>query len=335
MANLETSYMGIKLANPVIAGASKLTGNIDVAKKIESTGAGAIVTPSLFEEQIRIEEDLLEDSILAIGGMHQTELSLPSGNTFTGPQQHIAWLRELRKNLSIPVIASLNASTPQTWKEWAPRLADTGVDGLELNFYSTPTKTEGSAATLEDEQINIVQEICRNCSIPVSVKISPFYNNPLNVMKRLSEAGAKGIVVFNRFFQPDLDIETGKEIYNFDFSTPMENRLPLRFTALAHGKISSDICASTGIQSGEDALKLILAGACCVQTVSALYRQGIGTIGEMTSSMDSWMDQHGYSDIASIKGKMDKKNSTDPHAFERAQYVRILLQSEKTPKDIL
>jgi len=335
MANLETSYMGIKLANPVIAGASKLTGNIDVAKKIESAGAGAIVTPSLFEEQIRIEEDLLEDSILAIGGMHQTELSLPSGNTFTGPQQHIAWLGELRENLSIPVIASLNASTPQTWKEWAPRLADTGVDGLELNFYSTPTKTEGSAATMENEQINIVREICRNCSIPVSVKISPFYNNPLNIMKRLSEAGAKGIVVFNRFFQPDLDIETGKEIYNFDFSTPMENRLPLRFTALAHGKVEADTCASTGIHSGEDALKLILAGATCVQAVSALYLNGTEVITNILSYMESWMDRHGYSDLKSVRGILDKHNSSDPHAYERAQYIRILLQSEKNSENFV
>lgn len=333
MADLGTSYMGISLKNPVIAGASRLTGDLGLISKIEEAGAGAIVTASLFEEQIMIQQNILEDTFLDLGGMHQTELNLQSSAPFSGPEEHLMWVQRTKETVEIPVIASLNAVTPKIWTEWAARLEKTGADGLELNFYSTPVKTKRTAEEIENEQIDILKKVKETVSIPVSVKLSPFYTNPLNFISRISSAGADGIVLFNRFFQPDIDIETRKRIFRFDLSTRDENRLPLRFTALLHGNISSDLCSSTGIHTGEDALKLLMAGAGCVQVVSTLYKNGINSIEKMLSVMEKWMDEHKYADLKKIKGMMDKNKSTDPYAYERAQYVRVLLNSHESVND--
>lgn len=332
MPDLSTRYLGIDLKNPLIAGASKLTGDISTIQKLEEAGAAAIVTSSLFEEQIRIEREWLEDYFLDHGGMHQTELNLPSYSPYSYPEDHLQWLKSLTDSISIPVIASLNAFRRETWAQWSMKLEECGIQGLELNFYSTPIDQGRDSSEIEDEQIQVLVEIKEKVRLPISVKMSPFYTNPLNMASRFSKAGADGIVMFNRFFQPDIDPDSMKHIFRFDLSQPMENRLPLRFMALLHGRIHSDLCASSGVHNATDVIKMILGGAAAVQMVSSLYLNGIDHVQEVIRELENWMDSKGFSNINEFRGKMDKLHSSDPYAYERAQYVKILLQSHESLK---
>ena len=333
MTELKTSYMGIELKNPLIVGASKLTADINLLKKLEEEGAAAIVTASLFEEQINTETERLEDSFLDLGGMHQTELNLPSRAGLSLPEQHLEWVQKTKESLSIPVIASLNATREEIWVDWAQRLASTGIDGLELNFYSVPLRFDRTSSDLEDNEVRIIRKVKESVNIPVSVKLSPFYTNPLNVMVKMDRAGADAFILFNRFFQPDIDIYDRSSRYTFDLSNPLENRLPMRFTALLHGRLKGDICCSTGIHSGKDVIKMILAGANCVQMVSSLYLHSISWLGSVLKEIHEWMRNTGFEDLGSFRGIMDRNQSTDPYAYERAQYVKILLDSGKSIGD--
>lgn len=330
MADLKTGYMGIDLKNPIIVGASKLTADLDLLQEIEKEGAAAVVTASLFEEQIKTQNARMEDMVLDAGGMHQTELNIPSMNAESIPEEHLNWVRQTVETLDIPVIASLNAVEEDIWIDWAKRLQDTGVAGLELNFYSVPTSSDTAAADMEDAQVRTVRKVVESVHIPVSVKLSPFYTNPLNVIARMDRAGARGFVLFNRFFQPDIDIATRSSKYTFDLSNANENRLSMRFTGLLHGQIEGSICCSTGVHSAKDIIKMVLAGADCVQMVSALYMHKISWIASVTEQLESWMDSRGLPNLRSIAGTMDRKNSPDTDAYERAQYVKILLNSEKS-----
>lgn len=326
MTDLRTEYMGIDLKNPVIVGASKLTGDMSTLKELEKAGAGAVVTASLFEEQIRIQDERLEDTFLDLGGMHQTELNLSS---FSGslPEEHLYWVEKAVKTLDIPVIASLNATDEKIWTDWAKKLEGTGVAGLELNLYSVPLRFDRTSSDMEDDQIRIIRKVTEAVQIPVSVKLSPYYANPLNIMAKMDRAGARGFVLFNRFFQPDIDVHSMSSKYTFDLSSPMENRLALRFTALLHNRIKGSLCSSTGISSADDVIKMILAGADCVQMVSALYQNRISWLGSVLKDIQKWMKSQGFENLQSFRGKMDKENSEDPYAYERAQYVKILLES--------
>ncbi|NCB17364.1 MAG: hypothetical protein EOM65_14480, partial [Synergistales bacterium] len=252
-------------------------------------GVGAVVIASLFEEQIRLGHDKLEDLLMGFDSREQSEISLFPGMAYAGPEEHLDWVVKARKALSIPVIASLNAVTAETWVEWARRLADTGIDALELNFYSTPVDSSKAGASIENEQVEAVAAVCRVLSIPVSVKLSPFYANPLHVMRRMAEAGAKGFVLFNRFFQPDIDAETERPSFVFDLSEAEESRLPLRFTALANGRVKADLVASTAVLTAGDVAKMILAGARAVQMVTAFYRNGIDYGQKVLAEFASWM----------------------------------------------
>ena len=328
MADLSTTYLGLKLKNPVIAGASRLTADMETLSKLEASGVGAVVIASLFEEQIRLAHDKLEDLLMGFDSREQSEISLFPGMTYAGPEDHLEWVAKAKKALSIPVIASLNAVTAETWVEWARRLADTGADALELNFYSTPVDATKTGTSIENEQVEAVAAVCKAVAIPVSVKLSSFYANPLHVMKRMAEAGAKGFVLFNRFFQPDIDAETEKPTFLFDLSEDGESRLPLRFTALANGQVKADLVASTAVLTAADVAKMILAGAKAVQMVTAFYRNGIDYGETVLSEFSAWMDRHNYKSIEDFRGKLDKRHSEDPHAWERAQYVRILMRSD-------
>jgi dihydroorotate dehydrogenase (fumarate) len=328
MADLKTRYMGLELKNPFVVGSSKLTSNMETIKKLEEAGAGALVLASLFEEQIKIGADRLEDFVMGSDSREQSEISVFPGMSYAGPEEHLSWVRKAKKAVNIPVIGSLNAVTRATWKEWALRLADTGIDGLELNFYATPSDFDRPAASIEDEQVETLGEIRQSVGIPVSAKLSSAYTNPLNLIRRMDEAGADGFVLFNRFIQPDIDPVLKRRVFTFDLSESQENRLPLRFTALLHGRIKADIMATSGIHSGADALKLILAGACGVQVVSSLYRYGLDHLGKMTQEVSHWRDLNGSASLAEVRGILDKEHSDDPHAYERAQYVRILMRSD-------
>lgn len=329
MASLNTCYMGIVLKNPVIAGASFLTSHMDSIKKIEDAGAGGLVVASLFEEQIQLERFKLEEELQAQAGLHAEMLNLFPTLEHAGPEEHLMWIKKTKESVDIPVIASLNAVTRETWLDWALKLVETGADGLELNFFAAPSSIDRSGSDVEREQIEIVTQLKNSISIPLSVKLSPFYTNPLHFVKQLDNVGIGAVVLFNRFFQPDIDAQTRKHTTQINYSSRSDNRLPLRYSGLLHGEIKSDICASGGIMEAEDLIKMLLAGATCIQTVSGLYKNGITAITDMIKGLSEWMDAKDYSDIASLVGAMSRKNSLEPWIYTRAQYVKLLLRSEK------
>ena len=328
MANLKTDYLGLELRNPIIAGASNLSDSVEKAILLQEAGVGAIVYKSLFEEQIQLEELEMEQEMEAYDERHAEMIKLFPNLKHAGPEAHLQKLREASNALSIPLIASINAVFSDSWVEYAKKVEQTGVDAIEINFYHTPKDFGVSGASIIAEQVEIIKRIKAAISIPISVKISPFYANPLHVVSQLSNAGADGIVLFNRLFQPDIDVEHEKLIQRMNLSAPDEMLLPMRFTGLVFGHIPSDICASTGIYSGQDIAKMLLTGASAVQVVSALYKKKIGHISTMLKELEDWMDKKGYSDISHFQGKLSKMNINHPSAYQRSQYVDLLLNGE-------
>jgi len=325
MASLNTSYMGIELKNPVIAGASAFTAKMDTIKKIADAGAGALVCASLFEEQIQLERLKLEEDTDKLKYRNPEMISIFPDLEHAGPAEHLLWVRKAKESVDIPVIASLNAVTRETWIDYAVRLEETGADGLELNFYAVPSDFDVSGSDVEEEQLSIIREVIGRVSIPVSAKLSIHYANPLNFIRKLDETGVRGFVLFNRFFQPDIDIEKESPIFPFNFSVERDARLPLRYAGLLYSKIKADICSSTGVLYAKEAIKMLLAGATCVQVASTLFTNGIGHVKTMLEAIEHWMDEKGYADLASFRGKLSREKSPDPWAYTRAQYVKLLI----------
>ena len=333
MAILATSYMGIPLKSPIIAGASELTRNIETIQKLEAAGAAALVTKSLFEEQIQLERFRLEEELSRYSELHAEMTNLHPAMEHAGPKEHLMWVKRSKDAVKIPVFGSLNCVSHNTWVEYAKMMQDTGVDGLELNFYANPRDIGLRGSAIEDEQIATAEEVVQSVSIPVSVKLSVFYSNPLQVISRFDQVGVKGFVLFNRFFQPDFDVDAEKNIFPFNLSSPVDNRLPLRYAGLLYGNLSGDVCSSTGIFQGKDVIKMILAGAKCVQVVSALFVNKITHLQTLTSDLEAWMDQKGYRGIEDFRGKMSKKHSKDPWTYERGQYVKLLFEAQNIMKE--
>jgi len=334
MANLQTRFCGLSLSNPVVAGASDLTSNVDSIKRIEEAGAGAIVLKSLFEEQIQLERMKLEEDLEAGNELYAEMATIFPKLQHAGAREHLMWVKKARAAVKVPLVASLNAVTRSTWVEYARQLAEQGVDALELNFFATPRDFEVTAAAVEDEQAQTIAEIKGAVKIPLSVKLSVFYSNPLNFINRLDRSGAAGFVLFNRFFQPDISPETESMTQPFNFSAAADSRLPLRFAGLLHGRIKADVCASTGISTGADVVKMILAGASCVQVVTGLYRQGVRSIQGMLEEVGRWMDGHSYAGIEAFRGKLSAKNAKDPWAYTRAQYAKMLLSPKEFTESV-
>ena len=333
MADLKTTYMGITLENPVIAGASELTSNMDSIKRIEDAGAGALVIKSLFEEQIQLERARFDEEQHRYDGINAEFGTMFPDMEHSGPDEHLMWVRKAKEASSIPVIASLNAVNRDTWAEWAKKLEETGVDGLELNFFANPELQEGDGASIEKDQIAVVREVAKAAKIPVSVKMSLFYTAPLSAAKAFAGAGAKGLVMFNRFFQPDIDAVKERSTLPLNLSTATANRLPLRYTGLLFGETGASLCASGGIMDGLDAAKMILAGADAIQVVSTLYRNKITQLGRIVSGLGDWMDGKGYASLAAFRGKMSRRNTSDPWSYKRAQYARLLMKPD--PMEII
>jgi dihydroorotate dehydrogenase (fumarate) len=329
MGSLQTSYMGIALANPVVAGACDLTSNVDSIKRIEDAGAGAIVLKSLFEEQIQLERMKLEEDLDTGSELYGEMATIFPKLKHSGAKEHLLWVKKSREAVKLPLIASLNAVERGTWVEYAKQLADQGVNGLELNFFATPRDPGTSGADVEKEQLDAVRDVRRAVKLPLSVKLSVFYANPLNVIAAMDKEGINAFVLFNRFFQPDIDPETESMKQPFNFSIEADNRLPLRFAGLLQGKIKADICASTGIMNGMDVARMILAGATVVQVVTGLYRNGVKSLGTMTAELDAWMKGKSYATLDAFRGKLSAKNATDPWAYTRAQYAKMLLSPKE------
>jgi dihydroorotate dehydrogenase (fumarate) len=330
MKNLKTKYMGIEIDNPIIIGASNLAADLDKLKKAEELGAAAIVYKSLFEEQIQLERFQLDERLSEFNDLHAEMVTIHPNIEHAGPDEHLLNIWKARKSLSIPLIASLNAVSNETWLKYAKLLSETGVDGIELNFYQIPSDFNKNAKDIEDEQINIVKEIRQNISIPVSVKLSSDYSNILNFIKKLDEAGADAFVLFNSFFQPDVDINSEKHIKSFNLSNEGDYRKSLRYSGLLFENIKADICSSHGIFTGADVIKLILSGSSCVQLVSTLYKNGLTQINNIKKELSEWMDIKNYKSIDEFRGRLSKnKLSSNPFIYKRAQYVDLLINSEE------
>lgn len=331
MANLTSNYLGIELKNPVVVGACDLLGDHKNLVKLEQAGAGAIVYKSLFEEQIQLEDLELGRNLEEFNDRNAEMTTLFPDVSHAGPREHIYQLKKALEVLNIPLFASLNAVYKETWVKYAKLIADTGVAGLELNFYNVPFSFDKTAAEIEEEQLDIVREVISVVNIPVSVKLSRFYTNALSMVKRLDETGVKGVILFNKLFQPDVDIIGEKHITPWNLSSPEEYKLALRYSGLLSGEVKTDIIANTGIFSGKDVIKLILAGANNVQVVSTLYKNGVNHITEMLKEMTEWMDTKGYSSLDDFRGQLSKKNLNNPYVYKRAQYIELLLNSERIP----
>jgi dihydroorotate dehydrogenase (fumarate) len=334
MANLATKYMGLELKNPVIVGANNLVTDIDNLKRIEKAGAAAIVYKSLFEEQIQLENLELFEQKTEYEDRNAEMITLfPNSKSESNyPADHLLRLKKAKESVNIPVFASLNAINDETWVEYAKKIEETGVDGIELNFYTVPEKAGKKYEEIEKKEIKTLQEVKSAVSIPVSVKLSPYYTNPLQFISDLDKAGANGFVLFNRLFQPDIDIETEKHHSPYNLSNKEDNRLPMRFAGLLYGNTSASICANTGIFSGYDVIKMILAGSDCVQIVSTLYLNQIEVIVSIIHEIEKWMDSKGYSTIDSFKGKLSNNNSENKLPYRRAQYIDFMMTTSEIIK---
>lgn len=326
MADLSTTYMGIPLSSPVVVGACSLSGRVANIQRVEEAGAGALVIKSLFEEQIMAEALRLEEQQQVGAERFAESLTYFPPLEHAGPHEHLMWVEKTRKAVRMPLLASLNAVTPGGWGGFARQLQETGVDGLELNVYAVQTDPERSGAEVEAELYETVEKVLSEVSIPVAVKLSPFYNSLVHVAAELDRRGVKGLVLFNRFLQPDIDEESQTLRNAMNLSRPEDARLPLRYVALLHGRVAADLAASTGIHDGGGVARQLLAGATVAQVVSTLYINGIDQLKTINSELAGWMDRHGYTSLGDFRGKLSQEDVPDRFAFERAQYVELLLQ---------
>jgi dihydroorotate dehydrogenase (fumarate) len=325
MPDLKTTYMGIPLCSPIVVGASSVSAMMDKIKMAEQAGAGALVIRSLFEEQIRFDALRMEES-LSVGAESQPEArtyfpSIKHGEA----KEHLMWVEKARKAVAFPLLASLNAVTPGAWTKYAKQLEETGINGLELNVYSVAADPRRTGTAIEKELFEIVEAVRQQVKIPLAVKLSPSYTSVANVAAELDKRSAASLVLFNRFLQPDIDPATESPTSEMVLSSPEELRLPLRWTALLYGRIRADIALSTGVHSGLDAAKALLAGATVVQTASAVIKHGLPYVSTMLRQLEEWMTEKGYAGIGEFRGKLSQHQAADPFTFERAQYVRLLL----------
>jgi dihydroorotate dehydrogenase (fumarate) len=328
MSSLKTTYMGIELEAPIVVAASSISSLLDRIKLAEQAGAGLLVIRSLFEEQIQMEALRMEDQ-LAVGADSFAEaLSHFPDMEHGGAQEHLMWVEKTRQDVELPLIASLNAVSPGSWIEYAKQLESTGVDGLELNVYAVATNPKQTGADIEKTLYETVEAVKAEVKIPVAVKLSPFYTSVSNVVAELDKRGADAVVLFNRFLQPDIDLETESLKQEMVYSSAEELKLPLRWVALLYGRVKADLALNTGVHSGMDAAKAILAGAQIVQVASALLENGIPYLSTMLRELEGWMEAQGYEKLDDFRGKMSQKKVDDPFAFERAQYVKLLLSQK-------
>ncbi|OZH54142.1 dihydroorotate dehydrogenase [Hydrocoleum sp. CS-953] len=325
--DITTNYLGLQLRSPLVVGAAApLTEDLDNLKRMEDAGAAAVVLHSLFEEQLRQEKFELHHHL-----EYGTESFAEALTYFPEPEvfhvdasEYLKHISEAKKIVNIPIIASLNGSTIGGWTNYAKELEAAGADALELNIYNIPTNMDMTGEQVEQSYINILQAVKSQVNIPVAVKLSPFFSNMANMSKKLVEAGANGLVLFNRFYQPDIDIEELEVITNVLLSTPQAMRLPMRWIAILYGRLEVDFAATSGVQKGQDVIKMMMAGANVTQVVGALLRHGISHIKVIETDMIKWMEEHEYESIAQMRGSMSQINCPDESAFERAQYMKAI-----------
>lgn len=325
MADFRTSYMGIPLANPIMVGSSPLSTRVDNLKAMEAAGASAVVLKSLFEEQVRIDAEAFERDLSEHEDASAEATSMFPHLEHAGTRTHVYWVSEARKAVKIPLIASINCVTKVEWAEYAKALEGAGVDGIELNLHSPTNDPATSAADVESRELEILNEVRNAVKIPIGVKLHPFYTNLFNVVSRFEEAGADGFVMFNRLFQPDIDVENEAKKARYQETDSKDSLLPLRWVALMSNRLRAGIAASTGISTGKDVAKMILAGARATQVVGVIMREKPGHIGKMLAELGAWMDAHGYANLEDFRGKLARINPNDAWTFTASQYVEGLI----------
>lgn len=326
-ADLRSRYLGLALRNPIVASASPMTGNIDSLQRLEGAGAAAVVLPSLFEEQIEHEEMATHNLM-----MSGTELSPEAHGFFpemqsyrTGPDNYLKLIGEAKQKLAVPVIASLNGYTPGGWTHFAKQLEQAGADAVELNIYYIATGLDDSSTEIEQRYIDLVASVKSDVKIPIAVKVSPYFSAMANMASRLTKAGASGLVLFNRFLQPDILLDELEVAPHLVLSTSDELRLALRWIAILRGRIPASLAATGGAHTPDDALKLLLAGADCVMVASSLLRKGPGHVAALVSGIEKWMNEREYVSVEQMKGSLSQQACPDPAAFERANYMKALI----------
>jgi dihydroorotate dehydrogenase (fumarate) len=332
-ADLRTRYLGLELASPLVASASPLTGDLDTLRELEAAGAAAVVLPSLFEEQIQHEELAIHHVLERGAASFGEALSyFPDLDDYaTGPELYLEHLREAKRMLGIPVIASLNGITSGGWLRYASLAEEAGADAIELNVYAVETDPDATAAEVEERTLALVRDVKRAVAVPLAVKVGPFYTAFAHMARRLREAGADGLVLFNRFLQPDIDLETLEVRPRMHLSSNDELRVPLRWIAILRGRVDVDLAATSGVQTPEDVVKLLLAGADVAMLASALLREGPGLLVELRVGLQAWLDEREYASVEQMKGSMSQASARDPAGFERAQYMRALVEYAPRP----
>jgi dihydroorotate dehydrogenase (fumarate) len=326
MPDLTTKYLGLKLRSPLVPSASPLSQEISSIRRLEDAGAAAIVLYSLFEEQLRLETLELDHHLSAGTESFAESLTyFPEPSEFRlGPEGYLEHIRKAKEAVGIPVIASLNGATVGGWTKFAQQIEQAGADALECNIYYIPSDPEIKAADIEQTYVDIVWAVKSAISIPVAVKLSPFFTNFAHVAKRLDDAGADGLVLFNRFYQPDIDLEELEIRPNVLLSTPQALRLPLTWIGILYGRLRASLAATSGVHEAQDAIKLLMAGASVTMMCSALLRNGINHLRHVERGIVDWMEQHEYESIHQMQGSMSQLRCADPSAFERAQYMRAV-----------
>jgi len=333
MAELATTYLGLPLKHPVVASAGPLSHTLDGIRRLEDAGAAAIVLFSLFEEQIRLENAATEH-LIGVGAESFPEALdyFPAIEDYeVGPEPYLELIRRAREAAEIPIIASLNGATPEGWLDYAEKIEQAGASALEINLYHIPADLGTSGREVEELYRGVLREVRSALRIPLAMKLSPFFSAPGEMARSLVAAGADGLVLFNRFYQPDFDLETLEVVPTLELSRPEEIRLPLMWIAILHGRLEVSLAASTGVHTAGEVVKYLLAGADAVMTTSALLQHGPQHLATLVSGLGQWLERGGYASVAQMKGSMSQQSVANPTAFERANYIKVL-ESFRPPR---
>jgi dihydroorotate dehydrogenase (fumarate) len=326
MPDLTTNYLGLQLKNPLVASASPISKKVETVRRLEEAGAAAVVMYSLFEEQITHESRELDHFLERATHSYAEALSyFPDLDYYNlGVAPYLRHLEKVKKSVNIPVIGSLNGITSGNWVDYAKQIEDAGADALELNIYYLPTDPLLSSALLEESYLELVRDVRSEIKIPLALKLSPFFTALPSMARRFVKAGANGLVLFNRFYQPDFDLENLEVVPNLELSTSSDLRLPLRWIALLYGRIETDFALTSGVHTEKDVVKAIMAGANVAMLASELLVNGIGRVTELLAGLESWMVENEYASVEQMRGSMSQKAVAEPAAFERANYLRAL-----------
>lgn len=323
---LTTNYLGLVLKNPIVASSSPLSHNIDSIRRLEDAGAAAVVMYSLFEEQITFDSFYVDYYLTSGTNSYAESLTyFPEMNSYNvWPDEYMNLIRRAKEAVDVPIIGSLNGVSAGGWTDYAALIEEAGADALELNVYYIPTNEDLKGSEVEDLYLDILREVKRSVSLPVAIKLSPYFSSTANMAKRLVEEGANGLVLFNRFYQPDIDLESLEVVPRLVLSNSSELRLPLRWVAILYGRFLADLAITTGIHTSQDVLKALMAGAKVTMMASELLQHGLRRINIILDEMLSWMDEHEYESVAQMIGSMSQQHCAEPAAFERANYMKML-----------